>query len=29
MAHRGDNYPTHGLGPIAQVLDIHRGEKFD
>ncbi|MCQ2162085.1 MAG: Gfo/Idh/MocA family oxidoreductase [Bacteroidales bacterium] len=29
MAHRGDNYPTHGLGPIAQVLDIHRGDKFD
>ena len=29
MTHRGDNYPTHGLGPIAQVLDIHRGDKFD
>ncbi|MBR6284969.1 MAG: Gfo/Idh/MocA family oxidoreductase, partial [Muribaculaceae bacterium] len=23
---RGDLYPTHGLGPIAQVLDIHRGD---
>ncbi len=29
MAHRGDNYPTHGLGPICQVLDIHRGDKMD
>ena len=27
--HRGDNYPTHGLGPIAQVLNIHRGDKMD
>ena len=26
---RGDNYPTHGLGPIAQVLNIHRGDKMD
>jgi len=29
MDHRGDNYPTHGLGPICQVLDIHRGDKMD
>ena len=29
MEHRGDNYPTHGLGPIAQVLNIHRGDKMD
>ena len=29
MDHRGDNYPTHGLGPIAQVLNIHRGDKMD
>ena len=26
--HRGDVYPTHGLGPIAQALDIHRGDRF-
>lgn len=25
---RGDLYPTHGLGPIAQVLDIHRGDRM-
>ena len=25
---RGDVYPTHGLGPIAQVLDIHRGDRM-
>lgn len=25
---RGDVYPTHGLGPIAQVMNIHRGDKF-
>jgi len=29
MDHRGDNYPTHGLGPICQVLNIHRGCKID
>jgi len=27
--HRGDNYPTHGIGPVCQVLDIHRGDKMD
>lgn len=27
-ANRGDVYPTHGLGPICQVLNIHRGDKF-
>ena len=26
---RGDVYATHGLGPIAQVLDIHRGDKMN
>lgn len=25
---RGDLYPTHGLGPIAQLLDIHRGDRM-
>lgn len=29
MDHRGDNYPTHGLGPICQVLNVHRGCKLD
>jgi len=29
MDYRGDNYPTHGLGPICQVLDIHRGDRMD
>ena len=29
MENRGDNYPTHGLGPICQVLNIHRGDKMD
>lgn len=26
--HRGDVYPTHGLGPIAQLLNIHRGDRM-
>lgn len=26
---RGDLYPTHGLGPICQVLNIHRGDKME
>ncbi len=26
---KGDLYPTHGLGPIAQCMDINRGNKFD
>ncbi len=28
MENRGDLYATHGLGPVAQVLDIHRGDRF-
>jgi len=28
-AHTGDPYPTHGLGPICQVLNIHRGDKMN
>lgn len=28
MKYRGDVYATHGLGPVAQVLDIHRGDRF-
>ena len=27
--HRGDLYPTHGMGPACQVLDIHRGDKMN
>ena len=25
----GNLYPTHGLGPIAQIMDIHRGDKMN
>lgn len=28
MRHRGDVYPTHGLGPVAQALNIHRGDRM-
>ena len=27
--HRGDLYPTHGMGPACQALDIHRGDKMN
>ena len=27
-AHKGDIYPTHGLGPVCQVLNIHRGDRM-
>ncbi|HRE51007.1 MAG TPA: Gfo/Idh/MocA family oxidoreductase [Flavitalea sp.] len=27
--HNGNLYPTHGLGPIAQLLDINRGDRMD
>ena len=26
---RGDPYPTHGLGPVCQLLNIHRGDRLD
>ena len=26
--HRGDVYPTHGIGPICQALNIHRGDRM-
>lgn len=26
---KGDLYPTHGLGPIAQALNINRGDRMD
>lgn len=25
---RGDVYPTHGIGPVCQVLNIHRGDRM-
>lgn len=27
--HRGDVYPTHGIGPACQLLDIHRGDRME
>lgn len=27
--HTGNPYPTHGLGPICQAMNIHRGDKMD
>lgn len=27
--HRGDLYPTHGLGPVCQAMNIHRGDKMN
>ena len=26
--HRGDVYPTHGIGPACQLLNIHRGDRM-
>ncbi|GHT22253.1 glycosyl hydrolase family 109 protein 1 [Bacteroidia bacterium] len=28
-AHRGDLYPTHGLGPVCMAMNIHRGDKLN
>lgn len=28
MKHRGDVYATHGLGPVSQLLNIHRGDRM-
>lgn len=25
----GNLYPTHGLGPVSQIMDINRGDQFD
>ncbi|MCD8173311.1 MAG: Gfo/Idh/MocA family oxidoreductase [Alistipes sp.] len=27
--HTGNAYPTHGLGPVCQILDIHRGDRME
>ncbi|MCB9050546.1 MAG: Gfo/Idh/MocA family oxidoreductase [Lewinellaceae bacterium] len=29
LSRDGNLYPTHGLGPVAQYMDIQRGDKFD
>lgn len=29
MNRRGNLYPTHGLGPVCQIMDINRGDKMD
>jgi predicted dehydrogenase len=29
LKRNGDLYPTHGLGPVAQCLNINRGNQFD
>ncbi len=29
LRRNGDVYPTHGLGPVAQCLNINRGNQFD
>lgn len=29
VTRNGNLYPTHGLGPVAQCLDINRGDAFD
>ncbi len=29
IAHLGDVYPTHGIGPVCQALDMHRGDKMN
>lgn len=26
---KGNIYPTHGLGPVSQIMDINRGDKFE
>lgn len=29
MDRRGNLYPTHGLGPICQIMNVNRGDKMD
>ena len=29
MVHKGNRYPTHGLVPICQLMDINRGDRLD
>ena len=28
VSRNGNLYPTHGLGPVARYLDVHRGDRF-
>lgn len=28
IAHHGDLYPTHGIGPVCQALNMHRGDRM-
>jgi len=28
LRRNGDIYPTHGIGPVAKILDIHNGNRF-
>ena len=29
LEHKGNQYPTHGLGPVALAMNINRGDRFD
>lgn len=29
LTHKGNQYPTHGLGPVCWYLDINRGDRLD
>jgi hypothetical protein len=29
VAHKGNQYPTHGLGPVCQYMNINRGDRFE
>lgn len=29
LAHAGNPYPTHGMGPIGWLMDLHRGDRMD
>ena len=29
VGRNGNLYPTHGLGPVARYLDVHRGDRFE
>jgi len=29
ISRNGNLYPTHGIGPVAQCMDINRGDRFD
>jgi hypothetical protein len=28
-SHHGNIYPTHGLGPVCQIMNVNRGDRFD